>query len=419
LVHNQLAIAQEGAAYDGAPGYVLPIISLIFFALILLSRAGLFRLTSYILIGIYSVCALYTIYVWGVGVPIGLLTFVLVLIMSSVLIGTRFSRGMAAGVVVLLLLVHYLQQSGWVTPVSSWRTHPWGIDDTILVMVMMLVVFMVAWLSDREMERALRHALESEAALQQQRDALETTVEERTAELKRAQLEKVVDLYRQADFGRLATGLLHDLVTPLNVISLNLEQLQADGGLRGKEREVKALLQRAIRGAKSMEHFVAAVREQLHQKETRVVFDPERVIQQVMWLLAPSAQAAGVTVQWHPGVRGTRLFGNPVKFHQLVTNLVANAIDSYEGMLHLERVVNISLRHQPRGLYLVVEDKGVGIPSQLLEKIFEPFFTTKKKGTGVGLSICREIMIKEFRGTMTVTSQVGQGTQFTIVFPLE
>ena len=65
-----------------------------------------------------------------------------------------------------------------------------------------------------------------------------------------------------------------------------------------------------------------------------------------------------------------------------------------------------------------VTDQGSGISNEHLETVFEPFFTTRKGGTGLGLYVCHEI-VKRHEGALTVTSEVGRGTTFSVELPLE
>jgi len=65
--------------------------------------------------------------------------------------------------------------------------------------------------------------------------------------------------------------------------------------------------------------------------------------------------------------------------------------------------------------YIRVTDNGPGMPEELLDKIFIPFFSTKKSGSGIGLSLCKQIMMLH-KGNITVQSLVGEGTAFTLQF---
>nr|WP_291353786.1 ATP-binding protein [Desulfosporosinus sp.] len=66
---------------------------------------------------------------------------------------------------------------------------------------------------------------------------------------------------------------------------------------------------------------------------------------------------------------------------------------------------------------LSISDSGCGIPEECIVNIFEPFFTTKEGGTGLGLCVCKNI-VDRHKGTIIVTSKLGEGTTFTIKLPI-
>jgi two-component system NtrC family sensor kinase len=105
----------------------------------------------------------------------------------------------------------------------------------------------------------------------------------------------------------------------------------------------------------------------------------------------------------------------PQKLNQVFMNLLVNASHAIEK----QGEITIKTRHEGNRLRIWISDTGCGIPPENLKKIFEPFFTTKEvgKGTGLGMSIAFEI-IEQHQGTLSVTSEVGQGTTFLIDLPL-
>lgn len=116
-----------------------------------------------------------------------------------------------------------------------------------------------------------------------------------------------------------------------------------------------------------------------------------------------------------------QLYGNPVKFNQLVLNLIANAIDAYETVeKSRKREIGIRLYRKDDAVCLTVQDWGSGIAAAHLGHIFEPYFTTKtaEKGTGIGLFVCKNVTEQEFGGRIEVTSTEGVGTTFTVTLPL-
>jgi two-component system NtrC family sensor kinase len=97
---------------------------------------------------------------------------------------------------------------------------------------------------------------------------------------------------------------------------------------------------------------------------------------------------------------------------QVFANLFANAVDAMGGVGDLL----VTMRSSEKSVVITVSDSGRGIPQESIEKIFEPFFTTKDKGTGLGLAIVYNI-IKKHNGDITVESEEGKGTTFTMTLP--
>jgi signal transduction histidine kinase len=99
---------------------------------------------------------------------------------------------------------------------------------------------------------------------------------------------------------------------------------------------------------------------------------------------------------------------------QVLINLVVNAIEAVKEIEDPHIMLSSS---QPFGKkpYIRVTDNGPGMPEELLDKIFVPFFSTKKNGSGIGLSLCKQIMMLH-KGNITVQSLVGEGTAFTLQF---
>jgi two-component system, NtrC family, nitrogen regulation sensor histidine kinase NtrY len=100
---------------------------------------------------------------------------------------------------------------------------------------------------------------------------------------------------------------------------------------------------------------------------------------------------------------------------QVIINLIKNAIQAFDET-EKEKLIELkaSLNEKSRPL-IAIKDNGTGIDPEALEKIFIPFFTTKKTGSGIGLSLSRQIM-RQHQGTLTVKSTVGKGTEFFMRF---
>lgn len=99
---------------------------------------------------------------------------------------------------------------------------------------------------------------------------------------------------------------------------------------------------------------------------------------------------------------------------QVLINLIVNAIEAVKEKEH--PVISLSAYHTPNNKTVIkVADNGTGMPEELLDKIFIPFFSTKKTGSGIGLSLCKQIMMKH-KGNIQVQSKVDDGTAFLLQF---
>ena len=110
------------------------------------------------------------------------------------------------------------------------------------------------------------------------------------------------------------------------------------------------------------------------------------------------------------------ILGNKLKLHQVLMNLINNAMDAIEGQL--DGLVAVHLTCGRDSVDLSVADNGTGIPYAIQEKVWEPFFSTKgKRGNGLGLDLVKRL-VEAQHGKIRMSSTPGQGTQFTISFPI-
>lgn len=414
-LHSEL---QDGTAYKGVSLVAFTIMLALFFTLHFLSRRGRFILSSYILVFLLFVAISYATYHWGINLPTGLLSYGLLIIISSILIGIRFSFVVTLLIVSAIALFGYLEHVSAISPARYWLTKDLRMSDVIQYSAILFLITIISWLSNRETEKSLHRARESEAELKKERDLLEVRVEERTQELKKTQVEKMAQLYRFSEFGRLSSGIFHDLINPLTAVAISFKQLQDSQNQNLQQAEQD--LENGLAAAKRMEIFIKTVRKQLSHQETKTTFSLNEEIHQAMQLFDYKARQAKVELQF---IRqhDVQTFGNPLKFHQIIANLISNAIDAYDGVPQAEgKIQRVEVRlAQHNGIArLEVQDWGYGIKPEILGKIFDPLFTTKDtdKGTGIGLTTTKHITEKDFAGNITVASKPGYGSTFIVEF---
>ncbi|WP_347396293.1 sensor histidine kinase, partial [Parabacteroides leei] len=110
-----------------------------------------------------------------------------------------------------------------------------------------------------------------------------------------------------------------------------------------------------------------------------------------------------------------QIIADKAMIEQILINLIRNAVDATQNCS--EPSIELSAGINAEGkTYIQVSDNGTGIPADVQERIFIPFFTTKPTGSGIGLSISRQIMHMH-KGSLTVISEAGQGSRFLLTFP--
>ena len=410
--HMMISEVIKGADYDGLSAYTLlpPIVLLL--GMYAASRRHFRDAIVYCFVGLYLVLGTYALFIYGYALPEGLLTYVLVIIISGILISNRAAVASILIILVCLGIMSYLQLSGISHPLDlSDLTKPLAAGHIIIYLFFFFIIFLVSWLSNRDVERSLARARRSEAALRKERNSLEIKVSERTSELEKAQVEKMIQLQRFAEFGRLSSTLLHDLANPLTSVAIELEQLA--------DTEYSQLVSEARKGIASMESYVTAARLQLRNQSEVKRFNVADEIRRVEGFLESRAKVANVHLELRLNEH-LELYGDSVRFTQIIANLVANAIDAYEDQANIQdRHVTIAARSKSKSVIVEIIDNAGGIPVADYARIFEPFYTTKsaERGSGLGLSITKQTVENDFNGTISVSNGKDEGTCFTVKLP--
>ncbi len=246
--------------------------------------------------------------------------------------------------------------------------------------------------------------------LESSQENLEQRVRQRTREFLRAA--------RLADLGILASGIAHEINTPLASIASSAEGLQRraqQGTLQPEllEEYSRVISDETYRAREITTRMLALVR----QEPTEIATVPLRIIvEQAVGALRHRAEQRSIQLEAAPVPDDLHVVVNAGELVQILVNLLANAIDaSPAGAL-----VELRLRHRESGLQIEVADRGCGIPEEDLEHVFEPFFTTKGPGEGTGLGLALVATMVGFRGgRISVHSDVGEGTVFTVVLPTD
>ena len=216
---------------------------------------------------------------------------------------------------------------------------------------------------------------------------------------------------RQAMFGRVAAGLVHDLLHPIQNVGNNTRLLLREDLDAESRHDCGRIVERELTTVK---RFLDDLHNIVKPKPIeRFPMDVNGSVAEVLEAMRPEGDRNAVTVEalYAPGplvIDGDR-FG----IDRVLRNLVTNAIQATESG---GRVVIATSRADVR-VEITVTDTGSGIPAERLNAIFDEFVTTKRRGLGLGLAICKRI-VEQLDGTIVVHSAVGRGTTFTLGFPV-
>jgi signal transduction histidine kinase len=231
---------------------------------------------------------------------------------------------------------------------------------------------------------------------------------------------------REIDFSqKLIKVLTHEImnsVTPIIALCKVIEQSLTGGdskGLRPDELPDADDLKRSVASIQSrgdgLLRFVQAYRSLTSlPKPNRRPVDVKELLAETVTLLAPTLEPKGILLETRIDGEGLSIEADPEQLQQVLINLVRNAVEALDGR-NDGRIVLGAARDGEGRTSIRVSDNGPGIPEEHIENIFVPFFTTKRGGTGVGLSVSRQILFLN-RGLISVRSTGGHGAEFTLQF---
>ncbi|HEY9550581.1 MAG TPA: ATP-binding protein, partial [Kiloniellaceae bacterium] len=247
-------------------------------------------------------------------------------------------------------------------------------------------------------------------------EELEHRVEERTADLRRAQ-DDLVQAGKLAALGQMSAALSHEFNQPLAAIrsyadnALLLMERNREAEAASNLRRIKDLTGRMAEISKHLMTFARKPRRELHPVLLAEVLDD------TLDFLRTRLERAGAEVTVDQPDRSLTVRAGRARLQHVILNLLSNALDSMEG----EKAPRLAFAVRAEGerAVLSLRDHGAGIPADALERIFDPFFTTKEvgEGLGLGLSISYNI-VKDFDGVLRAENHPQGGAVFTIELPL-
>ena len=231
-----------------------------------------------------------------------------------------------------------------------------------------------------------------------------------------------------ANLTNLAAGMAHEIKNPLGAISIHIQLIQKALAKARENQNVlpppKFVEDHIDVVNEEIEHlnklvmdFLLAVRPVKAQLELK---EPDKLIENLVSFFKPEFKDEGIEVLFKPSESGKRILLDEKLFRDVIMNISQNSLAALKSKFTGKKdgakfcISNVVRENK---FIITIADNGCGMSEESLSKIFEPYYTTKANGTGLGMTMVYKI-IKEFSGEIIVDSKEGQGTAFTITFPI-
>lgn len=219
------------------------------------------------------------------------------------------------------------------------------------------------------------------------------------------------------DLSELAGGFIHEIKNHLSTFNLNLQLLADDFAdpQTPRERKAKQRIDRLNQQSQKLvdvsNDFLRFVRAQEIRKQPENLAD---VLDEMIDFVGPTMRSANISIHTYPAPDMPMIPMDRELFKQVLLNLLLNA----EQAMPDGGEIVLQTHATPETAMVDVIDTGTGISPDTLAKLFRPFHTTKPGGTGLGLATSRKIM-RAHGGDLTVQSELGRGTKFTLTLPIQ
>jgi len=217
---------------------------------------------------------------------------------------------------------------------------------------------------------------------------------------------------RLAELGTLASGMAHEIGTPMNVILGRAEYLMKRSQEETTKKGLETIVAQVERITKIMNQLLVFARRRPIERRP---MDLKQTVEDCLEVVQERFGRHGIKVETDFDAALPSVYADPDQMSQVLLNLVLNAVHAMPD----GGTLRIGLKKAQKEVRVMVTDTGHGISQTDLPKIFDPFFTTKEvgKGTGLGLTVVHGI-IQEHGGSIAVESEPGRGTTFTLTLPL-
>ena len=212
----------------------------------------------------------------------------------------------------------------------------------------------------------------------------------------------------------LAHEILHPIATARNNARAATRFLEMNPPNMAEVRDALACI---VRDADRGKDIVDRIREHIKKAPPRNDrFNLNEAIQEVIEMVQAAIEKNRISVRTRLAADVTSVYGDRVQLQQVLLNLILNAVEAMGSVDERQRMLSVVTEQRAADVLVAVHDSGRGIDPEHLQRVFEPFYTTKESGIGMGLSICRSIVVAH-GGALWAEVNPPRGATFQFTLP--
>jgi PAS domain S-box-containing protein len=256
--------------------------------------------------------------------------------------------------------------------------------------------------------------------------------------------QQLIQADKLASLGEVVAGVAHEINNPNSFITYNVPLLKEtweifepiiadyaavhpewekdDIGIEEFCEDMKDSIQAIKTGSERINMVVANLKDfaRIDESDLPVPVQVNEVIEKTLWIVGAQLRKSIATIDINLADNLPDIQGHFQKLEQVVANLVVNAANAIPERERGKLTITTRYIHRISSILIEIEDNGIGMTSEVMERLFDPFFTTRRDagGTGLGLSVSYGL-VQEHKGMIGVQSRSGVGSRFTVFLPID
>lgn len=408
-----------GEAYTGLSLTTGVVVVLLFFTAYITNYKKYIDLSLTILsTTIITICTLTGIW-WGFDLPSVLLGYILsIVIMTTV--GTGNQNKIHLATILIMMYGGHLYRN-FFNITQTWHNENLETNDIIEIFVIFSIITAILVFSQRAQSNLLTRAKRTEHLLKKEKESLEVRIAEKIEEIKFTQIEHISMLYRFVEFGKISSGLFHDLMSPIQTLKLYLESFPK----KTLEEKPFLQLQKMQTVSQKIEHMLETMRKQIRFNQLIETFDVLQEIHDILLITKHLYIQKNISIDVICDSDTYLVTTKRVILNHVLLNLISNACEACTTKQEEQKIkIHVGeIRDSLYTTYISIVDTGKGISESNMSKIFDNFYSTKnshpeekQSNCGIGLSSSKHAVEHHLKGKLLVESEEHIGTTMTILF---